>query len=170
MRPKRWFPKKQWKKVRKQKVFGLTTSSGKSLCFLVPPGYTTEKWAGDVKKRVGPFLKRSFPRLSSFQVLLDGEPLIHGPAAKAAFKALKIKCLPDWPKYSPELNPQENVWSWSEPELRKQEHDRDSFSDFQRKVVSTVNSYPEASKVKLVRSMTKRLQECRDKKGAMIGY
>ena len=170
VRPKRWFPKKQWKKVKKQKVFGLTTSNGKSLCFLVPPGYTTEKWAGDVRKRVGPFLKRSFPSLSSFQILLDGEPLLHGPAAKAAFKAWNIKCLPGWPKYSPDLNPQENVWSWSEDELRRQEADRDSFSDFQRKVLSCVNAYPEASKKKLVRSMTKRCQLCIDKQGAMIKY
>ena len=35
-RPKVWFAKKDWKRVKKQKVFGLTTSNGKKLCFLVP--------------------------------------------------------------------------------------------------------------------------------------
>ena len=35
MRPKRRFPKKDWKKTKKQKVFGMTASNGKVLAFLV---------------------------------------------------------------------------------------------------------------------------------------
>ncbi len=33
MRPKRRFPKKDWKKTKKQKVFGMTASNGKVLAF-----------------------------------------------------------------------------------------------------------------------------------------
>ena len=168
VRPKRWFKKKDWKKVRKCKVFGLTTSTGKVLCFLIPKPYSTEQWAQHVKKKVGPFLKRSFPNLGSYQILLDGEQLLHGPPAKAAFKKFSMKCLPGWPKYSPDLNPQENVWSWVEDQLRKQEHDDDTFSGFEKKVLGAVQSYPFASALKLVPSMRKRIRECLDRKGAMI--
>ena len=38
MRPKRRFPKKDWKKTKKQKVFGMTASNGKVLAFLVGVG------------------------------------------------------------------------------------------------------------------------------------
>ena len=57
-RPKKWFPKKDWKKTKKQKVFGLTTSKGQKLAFLVPKPWSTEAWAKEVKSRVVPFLKR----------------------------------------------------------------------------------------------------------------
>ena len=73
-RPKQWFPKKEWAKVKKQKVFGLTTSTGAQLCFLVPKPYSTILWAADIKKvvpfrkRVSPAgrLSRSFSTVSSF--------------------------------------------------------------------------------------------------------
>lgn len=170
VRPKRWFPKKQYKKVTKQKIFGLTASNGKSLYFFVPKNYTGELWAKDVKKHLGPFLKKSFPGLSSFQILLDGEKLLHSPVAKAALSAQGITCLPCWPKYSPDMNPQENVWGWSEPQLRKREAASDLFSDFQKKLKATVQSYPEAASKKLIPSMVKRCQKCIDKEGAMLKY
>jgi hypothetical protein len=170
VRPKRWFPRKEYKKTRKQKVFGLTTSNGKSLCFKVPTPYTTELWAKDVISKVGPFLKKAFPRLNSYEILLDGEPLLHGPAAQAAFQLKNITILPGWPKYSPDLNPQENVWALAEPELRKREKNADTFQVFGNKVVSAVNAYPKASKLKLIPSVNKRCKLCIEENGAMISY
>lgn len=168
VRPKRWFPRKEYKKTRKQKVFGLTTSNGNSLCFKVPTPYTTELWAKDVVTKVGPFLKKAFPRLNSYEILLDGEPLLHGDAAQEAFTLKNITILPGWPAYSPDLNPQENVWAWAEPELRKREKNSGTFQDFGNKVVSAVNAYPEASKLKLIPSVAKRCQLVIDRSGAMI--
>ena len=49
-RPKKWFPKKHWETTRKQKVFGMTTSTGQSLSFLVPSLWSTEEWAKKIKK------------------------------------------------------------------------------------------------------------------------
>ena len=166
VRPKKWFPKKEWKKVRKQKLFGFTTSNGKSLAFLVPKGYTAELWAEDVKKKLAPFLKKALPTLSSFQVLLDGEALLHSPVAKKAMKDNGISLLPGWPKYSPDLNPQENVWAWSEPYVRTLERNRDNFSTFQKKTLKAVRKYPSGEK--LVGSMAKRCRLVVEKEGAMI--
>ena len=89
-RPKKWFPKKDWQKVKKQKVFGLTTSNGKMLHFCVPSPWTADVWAKLVKKRVGPFLKRSFPRLSAYRIILDSEPILHAPVVKAAYREWNI--------------------------------------------------------------------------------
>ena len=80
-------------------------------------------------------MKRAYPGKTSFTLLLDGERLLHAPAAKRAMEEFGISVLGDWPKYSPDLNPQENVWAWAEKELRKREQARDTFTTFQRKVV-----------------------------------
>ena len=110
-RPKKWFAKKLYKLTRKQWVFGMTTSNGKSLQFLVHTPRTGEQWAKDIKAKVVPFLKKSFPGKTSFQILLDGETLLHKPVAKAALTLGGVKVLPGWPAHSAQLNPQEHVWS-----------------------------------------------------------
>ena len=96
-RPKKWFPGDEWKFVKKQKVFGFTTSNGKVCAFLVPANYTGEKWAKDIDRKVAPFLKKCFPDKTSFRVLLDGEPLLHKRVAKAAMSKHGITVVPGWP-------------------------------------------------------------------------
>ena len=118
VRPKRWFPKKDWKKVKKQKVFGLTTSTGKILAVLVPSKWSSEAWAKILAKNVYPFLREAFPRCRAFQILTDGEKVLHGAIARKVMKEKRISPLPKWPPYSPDLNPQENVWKDSEKILR----------------------------------------------------
>jgi hypothetical protein len=166
-RPKRWFPKKDWKRTQKQKVFGLTTSNGRKLCFLVPKPWTSADWAKEVKSRVGPFLKRAFPNKRSYQILLDGEKLLHAPAAKAAMGEVGVTVLPKWPKYSPDLNPQENVWAWAEERLREKETDADSFKVFQKRALDACGAYPFADK--LVGGMAKRVKLLQEKNGGNIG-
>ena len=166
LRPKRWFPKKEWKKTKKQKVFGMTTSTGRSLVFLVPKPYSSEQWAVHLKKKVVPFLKRAFPSLSEYRVLLDGEKLFYAAPAKKAMKDNSVTVLSDWPQYSPDLNPQENVWAWSENRLRKLETGKDDFEAFQKKVLKAVNDYP--SSAKLVGSMAKRCKSLLARSGAML--
>ena len=166
-RPKRWFPSKEWKKVQKLKVFGLCTSNGKTLAFPVPTPNTTEQWVSDIKTHVAPFLKKSFPSLSSYMILLDGEPLLHAPEAKAMMAKYNIKVLPGWPKYSPDLNPQENVWAWAEPKLRALEKSGDTFEKFEKHVLTAVRAYPSSSQA--VGSMAKRCKLVEEAKGGMIG-
>ena len=96
--------------MRKQKVFGITTSNGKSLCFFVPLPWNTEKWAALVTAKVVPFLKKSFPGRAEFKVLLDGEKVLHGLAAKMAMRAGGMSVLPNWVAHSPDMNPQERMF------------------------------------------------------------
>ena len=102
-RPKRWFPQKDWARVKKVKVFGLTTSNGKKLCFPVLGPWNADAWADAVTHKVAPFLRRCFPTRRRFQILLDGEGVLHAPAPKRAMEAAGISVLPNWPKYSPDL-------------------------------------------------------------------
>jgi len=127
VRPARWFKGKDWKKTRAFRVLGFTTSNGKS--FACPaPNWTSEGFAGLIRKKVAPFLRRSFPGRRTFQILLDSEGLMHAPPARAALRECGISVLPNWPKYSAELNPQENCWSWVEKQrLPKVEKTTDTF-------------------------------------------
>ena len=108
--------------------------------------------------------KKAFPGKRDFVLLLDGEPLLHAPAARRSMANFNISVLPGWPKYSAELNPQENVWPIAERYLRdKLEKDGDSFETFQKNVEKAVHMYP--SPGKLVGSMASRVKECLDKGG-----
>ena len=165
-RPKRWFPKKEYEKTKKQKVFGLTTSNGKSIEFLVPTSWNSEVWAGLVRSKLVPFLKKAYPGKASFQLLLDGEKLLHAPPARKAYADGGITILPNWPKYSPDLNPQENVWAWAEPRLRELETDTTSFPDWTKLCLQAVKAYP--SKEKLVATLAKRVEMLLDRNGSML--
>ena len=80
--------------------------------------------------RVAGFLQAEFPDMTSHTILLDGEPLLHTDEAKTKMASNGLRVLPDWPAHSPDLNPQENVWSWAKKELRRAERKSDTFAVF----------------------------------------
>ena len=167
-RPKRWFSKDDWKKVKKQKVFGFTTSNGKSLAFLCAKPWNKEQWARDVVDKLHPFLKSAFPGRTSFHILMDGEKLLNAPVAKAALKRCRITLEP-WPKYSPDMNPQENVWKWAEDNLRKRETGRETFEKWAPKVLKAVTAYPYET-ADLIATMVGRIEQVYAREGGMTDY
>jgi len=169
-RPKKWFKPTEWQKIKKMKIFGLTTSTGKQLVFEVPTGgknkFNSAKWAVYLKKRVGPFLKKAFPEKRSFRLLLDGEGLLHAPEAKGAMRKLNIITVEKYPAHSGELNPQEHVWSTTETDLRDLENGKESFEDWKKLVITAAKMYK--SPEKLVGKMAKKVRECLDRQGASL--
>ena len=119
-RPKTWFKQSDWKKTKKMKIFGLTTSNGKQISFEVPYGkgqFSSAKWAVFLKRRIGPFLKRAFPTRATFNLLLDGEGLLHAPEAKAAMTELGTTTGPPGPQsfFLPPMRPLRGLgglWPW----------------------------------------------------------
>lgn len=167
-RPKKWFNKEEWKKVRQQKLFAMTTSKGEIFTILIPSPFDKFVWAEMVKQKLGPWLKERFPRHQEIVILLDGEKIFRAPVVKKVYKEFNITLLPGWPANSPELNPQENVWPWAENYLRNYLEDdkKDTFEYFQKNIQWAVQAYPSADK--LIPSMAKRVTKCIESKGNMI--
>ena len=164
-RPKRMFKRKEYKQVKKGKVFGLTTSTGKHLVIHCPTPFSAESFGVLVRQRIGPFLAAEFPQLRTWRILLDGEPLLHAPPARNAMDEVGIRILPGWPGYSPDLNPQENVWPWMQRQLNARDKRPQSFKAFKQALKAVGARYPGQN---LVASMATRVSECLEKKGARI--
>ena len=167
-RKDRMFKREEYKTVRKGKILGFTTSSGHTMFATCPSPWSGDAYARLVRRRVGPFFRSRFPDRHRIRILLDSEPLLHTDAAKAAYAEFGLEVLPGWPTFSPDLNPQENVWSWAEAALRKEEQPSDSFAKFLRKLLVVARRYPNAEA--LVPSMHARIQEVLRCKGAMTRY
>ena len=100
--------------------------------------------------------------------MIDSEPLLHTGVARAAFAQFGLQPMAAWPKYSPDLNPQENVWSWVEQALRREERMSDTFAVFTRKLLRVSKRYPSAAT--LIPSMHKRMKEVLSCKGGMTKF
>ena len=160
-RPKKGkiFERREYKKgSRKCKVFGLTTSTGEVLVLpskkLHP---TSEDWMKMVP-RVYDFLRSCFPARAAYTLLLDGETILRTPEALDVMKKHGIRISPNWPAHSPDLNPQENMWGWVEPKLRKEEKKTDTFAVFKRRVLAVCKKYPAPEK--LVPGLAQRIATC----------
>ena len=162
------FGKKEYRAARKGKILGFTASNGRQLFILCPSPWNSEAFARLVKRRVGPFFRLCFPDRASIRILLDSEPLLHTSVARAAFAQFGLLPMAAWPKYSPDLNPQENVWSWVEQALRKEERMSDISAVFTRNPLRVSKRYPNAAA--LIPSMQKRLQEVLLCKGGMTKF
>ena len=124
--------------------------------------------SGPTRLRQGFFFRDNFTGSATIRILIDEEPLLHTYIGKAAFAQFGMHALAGWPKYSPDLNPQENVWSWVEEALRKQEKRSDTFDVFWKKIFVVSRRYPGAGA--LIPSMAQRLQAVLDLKGGMTRY
>ena len=106
--------------------------------------------------------------MTTFKILLDSEPLLHGREAKAVMREHGISVLSGWPKYCPDLDPQENVWSKAEPFLRQSETGKEPFDEWKLKLLPAIYRYPTPEK--LVGSMENRIRQCLERQGAMTDY
>ena len=162
------FTRKEYKTTKKGKVLGFTASAGKMIFLRCPSPWDSAMFAKLVRKKVGPLFRAAFPDRADIRTLIDGEPLLQTDVAKAALSEFGIKAMSGWPRYSPDLNPQENVWSWIENALRKKEDPADTFEDFCRKLLRVAHRYP--SPATLIGTMANRIQEVLKSKGAMTKY
>lgn len=118
--------------------------------------------------KLHPFLKSAFSGRTFFHIFVNGEKLLNAPVVKAALKRCRITLEP-WPKYSPDMNPQENVWKWAENNLRKKKTDIESFEKCAPKVLKAVSAYPYES-VDLIATIVDRIEQVYARQGSMTDY
>ena len=131
----------------------------------VPLNYTAEDHAQAVRTGLGPFLQQEFPQHAHLRVIIDGEQLLHTEGPQQEYRRLGIHRWTQWPKGSPDMNPQENVWAWAEKKLRELEEPSDTITTFKRKCSQACKAYPRESGVKLFESMARRMQRVLEKRG-----
>ena len=151
-------------------MLGCTLSNGAVWARCVKDNFTAEDYAAMLRTDLGPFLQRKFPEHTRIRLITDGEALLHAPPAQREYSNFGIVRLGPWPKGSPDLNPQENVWAWAEKKLRELENVNDSLTAFKQKCTRATKAYPKASAVRLAESMTRRVKKVIEMKGAMTKY
>ena len=72
----------------------------------------------------------------------------------------------DWPAYSPDLNPIENLWAIIKERLRKQTVSWENLE----KIVEIWNNIDQETVAKLYESMESRIEKMSRVKSATIGY
>ena len=70
---------------------------------------SSPEFARLVRAKVGPCLQANYPAMARITALLDVKKVLHPPEATTALVEFNVETMADWPKYSPDLNPQENV-------------------------------------------------------------
>ena len=140
LRPKKWFKRDEWKPTKKFRVLAFTNSLGGVCAIGVKEPWNSAEFVQLVRNHIGPWLQQVYPDHEEIQILIDGEKNMHTPEAKAALRDFGITTM-SWPKYSPDLNPQENLWARAEVDLRKAERMADTFDTFKRRVLAACESY-----------------------------
>ena len=134
-------------------------------------GTTSEHFARKIKRQIIPFLRQQFPNRTSFQLMLDGERVLHAAPAQAAFATANIVSkMRNRPSISPDLNPQENVWPWAENRVRLLEARSGTFDSFRGKCLRAVREYPVASAKKFLRGMPGRIEKVLKNGGGAIEH
>ena len=145
-----------------------TNSEGGICAVGVTEPWNSPEFVNLVRTHIGPWLRTSFPDHEKITILIDSEKVMHTPEAKAALNEFGISSMQSWPKYSPDLNPQENLWARAEVLLRKAERVGDSFELFKKRVLTACESY--SAPEKLIPSMASRIKATLDSGGAMLKY
>lgn len=139
-------------------------------------GATAEEYHHVLRASLLPEGSRLFSQqgLSSFTFQQDNDPSHKKPAIaevaawNAAHPGKHVKLLPNWPPNSPDLNPIENVWGIVQRQVDAM--GCQCFDEFEAAVVDKLKNFPQATLMKLVSSMHKRVRMVMQVGGNRIKY
>ena len=158
--------KKEMRRTKKMKVFGVALSIGGVVACEVPLSFDSAAWKKTIRSVLGPTLRSLYPNKRHIVILLDGEKPFHSAESKVEMRKRGLKALPGWPARSPDLNPAENMWPALSKEMRRTEQKSDKFVQFKRKVLRAARKY--SASEKLVRSMAGRMHDCCKRSGGIL--
>lgn len=98
----------------------------------------------------------------------DGAPAHTAASTKAFIGSLGVQLLPDWPPNSPDLSWIENIWGWTEAQLRKRQFG--TLAEFRAALEDVWKNMPLKVLQDNCKSMRTRLQVCLKRNGEHTGY
>jgi hypothetical protein len=98
----------------------------------------------------------------------DGAPAHTAIATREFLQAKGVRVLADWPPNSPDLSWIENIWSWTEQQLRKSHFS--TLSELKVELSRVWNEMPLKILQTNCQSMRNRLKKCIEREGGHIGY
>jgi hypothetical protein len=115
--------------------------------------------------------RAAVPACSSFGMMyIDDNAPIHRAHVVQQWKAqYGVPCL-DWPPYSPDMNPIENVWSYLKKKIQRFPNRPQTLEELDFVVLSIWGSIPLTYITSLYDSMPERLKKCMTSKGYPIAY
>lgn len=105
--------------------------------------------------------------------LQDGDPSQNSSAATAVFRELGIECFKIPPR-SPDLNPIENLFHLLKKKLNsdavEQKIVRENYHQFTNRVLNTLENFDKQLIDNIIKSMPKRLQNIKERRGQRLKY
>jgi len=111
--------------------------------------------------------KKKLKMPNSFIFQQDNAPCHRAKSVANWMKRRKVKTL-QWPPNSPDLNPIENLWSWLDGKLAKEE--LNTLQDLTVAINQILSNVPDHLIKNLVESMPNRIHECLKAHGGITRY
>jgi hypothetical protein len=150
-------------------VWGCFARTGVGALHVCTQTMTASRYIDVLEQHLQPSAERLFPGTGFYHFQQDNAPAHKAVITRAWFAANGITTM-EWPAYSPDLNPIENLWNILKEKVR-----RESFTkkeDLIRRVKEIWSNDPEITThcQHLSDSMVNRIRECITNKGSSTHY
>jgi len=154
------------KNIPKLQVWGAICSRGKVSLKIFTENMDAELYTKILEEKL-PEVKKLFGSVSAWTWQQDNDPKHTSNKAMLWFKEKRVRLI-DWPSYSPDLNPMENVWGYIKKEIaKKRPH---TLAELEQNLLVLQNNLSDEYLGALVASMPKRVKVIIAKEGDRIPY